>query len=83
MRIHGRATSVKLERAFWAVLEKVAHARGQPLSILIADIQRDLPPGASLASWLRVFAISQDWLLAGKDGDRGQLIASGEADFRN
>lgn len=74
MRIRGRATSVKLERAFWDVLEKVARARGQPLSTLVADVEADLPEGASLASWLRVFAISQDWLRVGKD--RGELSAS-------
>ncbi len=74
MRIHGRATSVKLERAFWDVLEKTARANNQPLSKLVAGVQSDMPEGASLASWLRVFAISQDWLSVGKE--HGELSAS-------
>lgn len=74
MRIHGRATSVKLERAFWDALEKVARAKSLPLSKLVANVQSDMPQQASLASWLRVFAISQDWLRVGKE--HGETLTS-------
>ena len=55
LSIAGHATSVRLERAFWAVLDRIAAAEGRSLAALVADIDRDRP--ASLASALRVFAL--------------------------
>jgi predicted DNA-binding ribbon-helix-helix protein len=60
MRINGRATSVRLEVAFWAALERRAAAAPLTLATLVSKIEldrRQFSPNASLASSLRLFAI--------------------------
>jgi predicted DNA-binding ribbon-helix-helix protein len=62
--IAGHPTSVSLEPAFWAALERAAAARALPLSALVAEVDalRVAQPGApNLASALRT------WLLADRE----------------
>ena len=51
--LHGHATSVALEEAFWDALARWAQAEGQSIAGLIASIDRQRE-GGSLASALRV-----------------------------
>lgn len=53
----GHRTSVALEEAFWAALMRVASARGQTLSALVATTDAAREPGQPLASALRVLAL--------------------------
>jgi len=60
MRIAGHRTSLALEQEFWSALEKIAHARGASLPVLIAGIDEgraQTSPDASLASAVRVFVL--------------------------
>lgn len=60
MRVAGHRTSLALEPAFWAALERGAKARGVSIPALVAaidDERRKHRPDASLASAVRV------WLL--------------------
>ncbi len=52
----GHATSLALEPAFWAVLERAAAAQGLSLPALLAQIDAERG-GASLASACRVLAL--------------------------
>ena len=58
LSLSGHRTSVALEPEFWAVLEALAAERGQGLIALVeaTDTRRD--PARSLASALRVLALS-------------------------
>ncbi len=58
LSLSGHRTSVALEPEFWAALESLATARGHTLIALVeaADSSRD--PARSLASALRVLALS-------------------------
>lgn len=53
----GHRTSVALEPAFWAALERAATTRGISLAALVAELDATRPPEAPLASTLRVFAL--------------------------
>lgn len=53
--IAGHRTSISLEPPFWDELRRIAAARGQPLSRLIADI--DAQRRGNLSSALRVFVL--------------------------
>lgn len=53
----GHRTSVALEPEFWAALEALARARGQPLSALVARLDAERDPARPLASALRVTAL--------------------------
>lgn len=53
----GHRTSVALEPAFWAALEREATARGISLAALVAALDAARPPESPLASTLRVFAL--------------------------
>jgi predicted DNA-binding ribbon-helix-helix protein len=55
--IQGHRTSVALEPAFWAVLERAAAGRGQSLAALIADL--DEKRSTPLASALRLFVLEE------------------------
>jgi predicted DNA-binding ribbon-helix-helix protein len=46
-----------LEEEFWAVLLRMAQARGQSLSALVAAVDAARGPDRSLASALRVMAL--------------------------
>ncbi len=53
----GHRTSVALEQAFWDALVRLAEARGQTLSALIATADASRDPDSPLASVLRVMAL--------------------------
>lgn len=56
----GHRTSIALEPAFWAALERVAQGRGVSLTGLIAQVDAARADGgAPLASALRVFALAE------------------------
>lgn len=50
----GHRTSIALEAEFWSGLAALAASRGQPLAVLLAEIDAQRPPGRPLASALRV-----------------------------
>ena len=53
----GHRTSVALEEPFWTALLRIAQARGQTLSALVAAADAARDPGQPLASALRVLAL--------------------------
>jgi predicted DNA-binding ribbon-helix-helix protein len=53
----GHRTSVALEPEFWLVLLRLAQARGQSLSALVAAVDVTRGPDRPLASALRVMAL--------------------------
>jgi predicted DNA-binding ribbon-helix-helix protein len=55
----GHRTSVALEEPFWAALGRIAVARGQTLSALVAATDAGRGPGQPLASALRVLALQE------------------------
>jgi predicted DNA-binding ribbon-helix-helix protein len=50
---------VALEQPFWAALGRIATARGQTLSALVAATDAARLPGQPLASALRVLALQE------------------------
>jgi predicted DNA-binding ribbon-helix-helix protein len=50
---------VALEEAFWTALARIATARGQTLSALVAATDAARAPGQPLASSLRVLALQE------------------------
>ena len=59
IRLHGHSTTIRLERAFWAVLEELAAKEGSTLAALITKIY-DHCLGTNqknLASCLRVVSL--------------------------
>lgn len=61
VRIDGQRTSIRLEAAFWAALDRQLKTEGRGLDALIADLRAQLHadgiPGTSLASALRVLVV--------------------------
>lgn len=55
----GHRTSVALEDPFWVALARIATARGQTLSALVAATDAARAPGQPLASALRVLALQE------------------------
>ena len=56
----GHRTSVALEPAFWAALERAASRRGLSLAALVAELDAArAEPTLPLASALRVFALME------------------------
>ena len=55
----GHRTSVALEDPFWVALVRIATARGQTLSALVAATDAGRAPGQPLASALRVLALQE------------------------
>lgn len=55
----GHRTSVALEEAFWVALARIAAARGQTLSALVAATDAARAPGQPLASALRLLALRE------------------------
>lgn len=67
----GHRTSVALEPAFWAALERLAGARGVPLARLVAEAdaaRAEAPSPAPLASALRVLALREAGAAPEKSG---------------
>jgi predicted DNA-binding ribbon-helix-helix protein len=58
-RIHGHSTTIALERAFWSVLEDMAHATGLSLPRLIERIHDGclVANDKNIASCLRVICL--------------------------
>jgi predicted DNA-binding ribbon-helix-helix protein len=56
--LSGHRTSVALEPEFWAALAALAAARGRSLSSLVSETDQQRSSGRSLASALRVRALS-------------------------
>lgn len=58
-RIHGHSTTIRLERAFWSVLEEMAHNRHTSLPELIEAIHDQclVANDKNLASCLRVICL--------------------------
>jgi len=55
VRIAGHATSVSLERAFWAALRAIAARRGVAVNALLAAI--DAERSGNLSSAIRLFVL--------------------------
>jgi predicted DNA-binding ribbon-helix-helix protein len=56
IEIHGRQTSVKIEDAFWAALQRIAAARNVRPSDLVAAINKERHHN-NLSSAIRVFVL--------------------------
>ncbi len=56
--IAGHRSSVALEPAFWAVLERMASQRRLSLAALVAELDARRDPRVPLASVLRLAALS-------------------------
>lgn len=67
--LHGHATSVALEPAFWAALEDGAARDGESIAAAIARIDARRK-GGSLASAIRVFLLTR--ALAERDDALGE-----------
>lgn len=59
IRIHGHSTTIRLEAAFWHVLEELAERENRSLPAMIASIHHHCPVERNnLASCLRVFCLT-------------------------
>ncbi len=58
LAIAGHRTSVALEPAFWAVLDRMAAGRRISLAALVAELDAARDPKIPLASVLRVAALA-------------------------
>lgn len=63
-RIHGRSTTIKLERPFWQALEEISWNRSRSLVALVTDVSdgrsacnQNPEDAPNLASCLRVFCL--------------------------
>ncbi len=81
-RIHGRSTTIKLERPFWLALEEISWGQGLGLPALVTDLNDrrsacDHNPGdpPNLASCLRVYCLMHSALGGGMDGAAESLRA--------
>jgi predicted DNA-binding ribbon-helix-helix protein len=54
----GHRTSVALEQEFWTALTRIANERGQTLSAMVTAVDAARPEGQTLASTLRVLALT-------------------------
>ena len=57
LTLAGHRTSIALEPAFWAEIDRIAQARGTSLAALVATVDAGRAPDVPLASALRVFAL--------------------------
>jgi predicted DNA-binding ribbon-helix-helix protein len=55
----GRRFSLRLESAYWAALDRAAAEQGVRVGKLVADIARDMPQDANLASHVRLFCLAE------------------------
>ena len=55
--LDGRRTSIALEPEFWAALQAMAKEQGVSLNRLLATHARNMKPGGSVASYLRICAL--------------------------
>ena len=77
IRLHGHATSMRLETSFWKLLEEIAAREGMPLGRFCAVLQDEITEEhgeiANFASFLRVTCIHY---LRHKDAYVSQLAES-------
>jgi len=68
LRLHGAATSVRLERLFWSVLEEIAARDGMRVTQLIERLYDELTAyrgqAANFTSFLRVCCLRYQLLMA-------------------
>jgi len=68
LRLHGAATSVRLERLFWSVLEEIAERDGMRVNQLIERLYDELVEyrgeAANFTSFLRVCCLRYELLQA-------------------
>lgn len=57
--LKGHRTSISLEAAFWDGFCEIAHARGQTLNALAAEIDAGREGDVGLASAIRVFVLNE------------------------
>jgi predicted DNA-binding ribbon-helix-helix protein len=55
----GHRTSVALEKDFWQALEAIAADRRRTMAALVAEVDAARDPNQSLASALRIFALTR------------------------
>jgi predicted DNA-binding ribbon-helix-helix protein len=56
--VAGHRTSVSVDEPFWRALGDIAAAKGMSLSSVIAEIDRDRPPGTNLSSAIRLAVLA-------------------------
>ena len=54
--ISGHKTSISLEEAFWNAMKEISDARGETLSELVSEIDRNRQHG-NLSSTIRLFVL--------------------------
>ncbi len=70
-RLAGHRTSVALEPAFWAALDRIAARRGVSVSAVVAEVDSGrADPTLPLASALRVFCLAVAEEDAGQAAER-------------
>ena len=61
IRLHGHATSIRLEAAFWTILEEIAAGEDMPVARFVAtlhdEIEQKLDGVGNFASFLRVTCV--------------------------
>ena len=57
INLHGQKTSISLEDAFWKAFREIAAARNEPLSSLIAAVDRERLGNLNLSSAIRLFVL--------------------------
>ena len=80
VRLHGHVTSIRLEAAFWGVLEEIAAAEGVTVARFVATLNDEVMGEGSecgnLASFLRVSCLCY---LRNRDGHAEQYRAQKQA----
>lgn len=66
LTIAGHRTSISLEAPFWTALSEIAEAKGQSISGLVGEIDRERTGGTNLSAAIRVFVL--EWY---REGARG------------
>jgi len=83
IRLHGHATSIRLEAAFWGILEEIAACEDMPvtrfLTILHDEIMSREGGVSNFASFLRVTCLH--WL--GNKDLHARQVAARRADAKN
>ncbi|MCR9257190.1 MAG: ribbon-helix-helix domain-containing protein [Alphaproteobacteria bacterium] len=58
VRIGPHRTSIRIEPAFWAGLQKIAHLEETSVHQIVTDVEANRPPELTRACALRVFVVS-------------------------
>jgi predicted DNA-binding ribbon-helix-helix protein len=65
--VAGHRTSISIEEPFWRAAKGLAAADGISISSLLAQIDRNRPPGASLSSAVRLHVLRKYQKAASSD----------------